>query len=208
MDPRLAATWLAGRSVSLGGQNCHWEISGAFTGEISAEQLAACGCAYVLVAHSERRQFFGETDDTARRRLVAARRAGLRPILCVGETLEQRDRGETEKVLKSQLEGALLGLEASEVLDMVLAYEPVWAIGTGRNATPEQAQSAHAFLRGVLKSRFGAAYSDACRIQYGGSVKPDNARAILGQPDIDGALVGGASLQAESFLKIIQAAGA
>jgi len=162
----------------------------------------------VLVAHSERRQYFGETDATARRRLLAAARAGLKAILCVGETLEQRDKGETERVLEGQLDGALLGLEPGEVAGLVLAYEPVWAIGTGRNATPEQAQAAHRFLRDWLKGRFGEAFAAATRIQYGGSVKPDNARILLGQPDIDGALVGGASLKADSFLGIVQAAGA
>ncbi len=206
VDLAAAQAAFAGRPISIGGQNCHWESIGAFTGEISAEMLAASGCSYVLVAHSERRQYFGETEETARKRILAAHRAGLKAILCVGETLEQRDRGEMEKVLVSQLEGGFLGLGEGDVAGLVLAYEPVWAIGTGRNATPQQAQDAHAFLRGWLKGRFGPRYAEATRIQYGGSVKPENARELLGQPDIDGALVGGASLKAASFLKIVQAA--
>ena len=199
-------TGLLGRSVSVGAQNCHWEPRGAFTGEVSAEMLAECGCAYVLVGHSERRQLFGETDATARRRLAAAARAGLRPILCVGETLEERDSGRTEAVLERQLEGALAGHSAADLPGLALAYEPVWAIGTGRNATPEQAQSAHAFIRRWLEAGLGRAAAAATRIQYGGSVKPENARALLAQADVDGALVGGASLEAASFLAIVQAA--
>ncbi|MBI5837216.1 MAG: triose-phosphate isomerase [Candidatus Eisenbacteria bacterium] len=200
-------TGLLGRPVAVGAQLCHWETRGAFTGEVSTEMLAECGCAYVLVAHSERRQFFGETDETARKRVVAAKRAGLKPILCVGEMLAERDGGQTEAVLERQLDGALLGLDAGELEGLVIAYEPVWAIGTGRTATTGQAQETHKFIRGWLKARFDARFAEATRIQYGGSVKPDNARALLGQPDVDGALVGGASLDAASFLAIAAAAG-
>jgi len=206
--PAIAAlrSALAGRPVAVGAQLCHWEVKGAYTGEVAPEMLAEAGCSYVLVAHSERRQLFGETDESARRRLAAVRRAGLRPILCVGETLAERDAGQTEAVLERQLDGALLGLEARELGGLVVAYEPVWAIGTGRNATPEQAQAAHAHIRGWLRGRFDAAFAGATRIQYGGSVKPENARVLLGQADVDGALVGGASLEAASLLAIAAAA--
>jgi triosephosphate isomerase (TIM) len=206
--PAIAAlrTALAGRPVGVGAQLCHWEAKGAFTGEVSAEILAEAGCSYVLVAHSERRQLFGETDESARKRLMAVRRAGLKPILCVGETLQERDGSQTEAVLTRQLDGALLGLSAGEVEGLVVAYEPVWAIGTGRTATPEQAQAAHRHIRGWLKGRFDGRFAEATRIQYGGSVKPDNARVLLGQPDVDGALVGGASLEAASLLAIAAAA--
>ena len=208
VDLDTVRTGFLGRAVALAGQNCHWEASGAFTGEISAEMLARAGCTYVLVAHSERRQFFGETDETACRRLKAARRAGLKPILCIGETLAERDAGRTEAVLTTQLEGAFLGLEAGELEGLILAYEPVWAIGTGRNATPEQAQAAHAFIRSEAGRLLGREFASGRRILYGGSVKPENARTLLSQPDVDGALVGGASLVAESFLGIVQAARA
>jgi triosephosphate isomerase (TIM) len=206
--PSIAAlrASLAGRPVGVGAQLCHPDAKGAFTGEVSAEMLAEAGCSYVLVAHSERRQLFGETDESARRRLIAVRRAGLKPILCVGETLAERDGNQTEAVLERQLEGALLGLDAAEIAGLVVAYEPVWAIGTGRTATTEQAQAAHKYIRGWLKGRFDGGFAAATRIQYGGSVKPDNAKVLLGQPDVDGALVGGASLEAASFLAIAAAA--
>lgn len=195
-------------SVMLGAQNSHFEGSGAFTGEVSLGMLKDVGCDYVILGHSERRQLFGEADDLINKKVQAAIASGLKVILCVGETLEERDGEKTEKVLETQLSGCLKGCTAEQLKDLVIAYEPVWAIGTGRNATPEQAQAAHAFIRGWLAAQLGAAVGDATRIQYGGSVKPDNAASLLGQPDVDGALVGGASLKADSFLAIVRAAEA
>ncbi len=191
-----------GSPVAIGAQNCHWEEKGAFTGEVSASMLAEQGARWVIVGHSERRQYFGETDATAAARATAAQRAGLEVIYCLGETLEQREAGETLAVLERQ-GTALSGLDPAR---FALAYEPVWAIGTGRNATPEQAQQAHAFLRGRLAARFGAEVAAAIPILYGGSVKPDNVASLLGQADVDGALVGGASLDVEAFSAIIRCA--
>jgi triosephosphate isomerase len=191
---------------AVAGQNLHWEHEGAFTGEISGAMLSEAGAEYVLVGHSERRQFFGETDESVNRKVGAAFAAGLVPIVCVGETLGQRDAGETLSVLDRQINDGFKALAGDQVAALVIAYEPVWAIGTGRNATPDQAQEAHAHLRGRLRQWFGAPAADACRLLYGGSVKPDNARELLAQPDIDGALVGGASLDARRFLAIAQSA--
>jgi triosephosphate isomerase (TIM) len=190
-----------GSHVGIGAQNCHWEEKGAFTGEVGPPMLAELGVRTVIVGHSERRQHFGETDRTAAARAQAAQRAGLRVIFCLGETLEQRDAGETLAVLERQ-SAALAGLEPTL---LVLAYEPVWAIGSGRNATPAQAEEAHAALRRRARELFGAEAARALRILYGGSVKPDNAAALLAQEDVDGALVGGASLDAEGFCAIIHA---
>lgn len=198
---------LADTHVGLGAQNVHPEARGAFTGELAGAMLTDVGCRYVLCGHSERRQLFGETSAYVGAKVAAAHRAGLTPILCVGETLDERERGETEAVVTEQLLAGLEGLGAEQVAATVVAYEPVWAIGTGRNATPEQAQAVHAHLRTTLASRAGEETAAAVRIQYGGSVKPDNAAALLGQADIDGALVGGASLDADSFAAIA-AAGA
>ena len=195
-----------GSGVLLGAQTMNAEASGAFTGETSAAMLKDVGCRYAIVGHSERRQLFGETDAVVNKKAAAAVAAGLGVILCVGETLEERDADRTERVLETQMAGSLAGFEAGRTADLVIAYEPVWAIGTGRNATPEQAQAAHKFLRDWLGERFGAGVASATRLQYGGSVKPDNAAALLGQPDVDGALVGGASLKADSFLAIVTAA--
>jgi triosephosphate isomerase len=193
--------------IKVGAQNMHWERSGAFTGEISPAMLRDLFVRYVVLGHSERRMLFGETDEIVNRKVRAAHEAMLRPIVCVGETLEQRERGEVEKVLGAQLRGSLAELGAKELQETVVAYEPVWAIGTGRTATAGQAQEAHAFIRRVLGEISDEATADKIRIQYGGSVKPDNARTLMSQPDIDGALVGGASLDPRSFAQVVQGAG-
>jgi triosephosphate isomerase len=196
----------AGSNVALAAQNVNPEAQGAFTGEISPPMLAELGCAYAIVGHSERRALYGESDAFVARKAAALLAHGIRPIVCVGETLEQREQGRTEAVLGAQLAGSLAGVAKERASEIVLAYEPVWAIGTGRTATPELAQQAHAFLRAQLRAAFGTA-GDEIRIQYGGSVKPDNAAALLAQADIDGALVGGASLEPESFARIVRPGG-
>ena len=192
-------------NIKVGAQNMYWERSGAFTGEISPAMLRELFVRYVVLGHSERRAMFGETDEIVNRKVRAAYEEVLRPILCVGETLEQREKGQVEKVLSSQLRGSLAGVEAKELHETVIAYEPVWAIGTGKTATAGQAQEAHAFIRQILREISDEATAEKIRIQYGGSVKPDNARTLLSQPDIDGALVGGASLDPRSFAQIVQA---
>ena len=197
---------LAGSPVMVAGQNCHWEEKGAFTGEVAAEMLAAAGCRLVIIGHSERRQYFGETDETVGRKLQAALRAGLLPIVCLGESLEQRDAGQTLDVVGRQLEAVLAVFPSEQASRLTIAYEPVWAIGTGRTATAGQAQEVHTFIRQRLADKFGPDPAGRVRIQYGGSVKPGNAAELLSQPDIDGALVGGASLQADSFGAIMRAA--
>jgi triosephosphate isomerase (TIM) len=194
-----------GTAVKVAAQNMHEEDSGAFTGEVSAPMLVELDVEAVVLGHSERRQFFNETDEALARKVAKALAAGLEPILCVGESEEARDGGETETVLERQLQVDLAGIEAGQIEDVVIAYEPIWAIGTGRTATPEQAQEACAFIRDVLRARGGAA--DRVRILYGGSVKPGNAAELLSLPDVDGALVGGASLDAEDFAAIVEAAG-
>jgi triosephosphate isomerase len=194
---------LEGSSVALAAQDCFWEDQGAWTGEVSAKLLADVGCAYVIVGHSERRQHFGELDAAVNLKARAVLRHGMRPIVCVGETLAEREAGETFGRIGAQLDGGLAEFTAADLRSSVLAYEPVWAIGTGRVATTAQAQEVHAFIRGRLRERFGAV-ADEVRIQYGGSVKADNAAGLLGQPDIDGALVGGASLKADDFLAIVK----
>jgi triosephosphate isomerase (TIM) len=193
-------------NIKVGAQNMYWEKSGAFTGEISAPLLRDLFVHYVVLGHSERRTLFGETDEMVNRKVRAALEAKLRPIVCVGETLDQRDKGNVEKILSSQLRGSLAGVKPKELQDTVIAYEPVWAIGTGRNATPQQAQEAHAFIRHTLREIADATTADRIRIQYGGSVKPENARELMSRPDIDGALVGGASLDPRSFAQIVKAA--
>ncbi len=198
---------LQGSPVALSAQNVHPEPQGAFTGESSVGMLAELGCAYTIVGHSERRALFGETDAFVARKVAALQHGGLTPILCVGETLAEREAGRTHEVLSRQLAGSLAELDRAAARRLVLAYEPVWAIGTGRTATPELAQEAHAFLRAELERLLGGVAAEI-RIQYGGSVKPDNAAALLAQPDIDGALVGGASLDLESFLAIIRSGAA
>jgi triosephosphate isomerase (TIM) len=194
------------QSIRVGAQNMHWERNGAFTGEISAALLRDLFVHYVVLGHSERRRLFGETDEIVNKKVRAAHEATLRPIVCVGETLEQRDRGNVEKILSIQLRGSLKDLTEKELQETVIAYEPVWAIGTGRNASPQQAQEAHAFIRHTLGKMSDEATAERIRIQYGGSVKPENARDLLSQPDIDGALVGGASLDPRSFAQIVKAA--
>jgi triosephosphate isomerase len=197
---------IEGSHLSLGAQNLYWESTGAWTGEVSAEMVVDAGANFAIIGHSERRQHFGETNESVRRRLAAAVRVGLIPILCVGETQDEREIGATQDIVERQLLEALNGRTADEVRRMVIAYEPVWAIGTGRNATPYDANAVHKHIRGVLKRKFGNGVGDVVRVQYGGSVKPDNIEEFLAQSDIDGALVGGASLKADHFLQIVRAA--
>ena len=192
-------------NLKLAAQNCYWEASGAFTGEVSAPMLKELGCAYVILGHSERRQFFGETDAGVNKRAKAALANGLRPIVCVGETLQHREAGMTQAVIIEQIEGSLAGFTKDGMLETVIAYEPVWAIGTGKTATTAQAQEVHAAIRALLRELCGAT-ADQIRIQYGGSVKPDNAAELMAQPDVDGALVGGASLKAADFSQIVKGA--
>jgi triosephosphate isomerase len=196
-----------GSAVALGGQNCHFEKEGAFTGEVSPQMLLDAGCGYVIVGHSERRHGLGETDDVLNKKAKAALVTGLSVIFCVGELLAEREANQTEAVLDRQLTAGLAGLPAEQMAKLVIAYEPVWAIGTGKVATTEQAQAAHAFIRRRIRSAFGENVASSLLIQYGGSVKPDNVAGLLSQPDIDGALVGGASLKADQFLAIVAAAG-
>ena len=190
---------LAGSPVALGGQNLHWENEGAFTGEVSAPMLVSSGCRYVIIGHSERRQYFGETDETVNRKTRSATKAGLVPVVCVGETEAQRDAGQTFSVLDNQIKIGLKGLSLSDLAELVIAYEPVWAIGTGKTASGEQAQEVHRFLRELIEKIFSIDLANSVRILYGGSVKPDNAAALMAMADIDGALVGGASLKAENL---------
>jgi triosephosphate isomerase len=197
---------LAGSNVALAAQNVHPEKQGAFTGEVAPGMLVELGCRYGIVGHSERRALFGESDAFVASKAAALLAHGIRPIVCVGETLEQREQGRTSAVVSGQLDGSLASIPAEKAEEIVIAYEPVWAIGTGKTATPELAQEVHALIRARLRSRFGAV-GDRIRIQYGGSVKPDNAAALLSQPDIDGALVGGASLEPDSFARIIRPEG-
>lgn len=191
-------------NLILGAQNLYWEEAGAFTGEVAPAMLTACGCQYVLIGHSERRHVFGETDAEVAKKVRAALDAGLRPIVCVGELLEQWESGQTEQVVKEQLEVGLGKVEQAEAATIVVAYEPVWAIGTGKASTAEDAEGMAAFIRGVLENLFGEETAQAIRIQYGGSVKPENVAGYLGQPNIDGALVGGASLKADVFTELVK----
>ncbi len=197
---------LEGSPVATCGQNCHFETSGAWTGEVSAPMLADAGASWVIVGHSERRQFFGDTSESVGKKARAVLAAGLGAIVCVGELLAERDAGRTLSVVDDQLAGGLAGIDTAGATKIVIAYEPVWAIGTGRTATPAQAQEVHAHIRKWLGERFGAAIADTIRIQYGGSVKPSNAEALMSENDIDGALVGGASLEAADFIAIVKAA--
>jgi triosephosphate isomerase (TIM) len=200
-----AADALAGTRIELAAQNCHWEAQGAFTGEVSPRMLSDACVTHCIVGHSERRQLFGETDEGVRKKTVALLGAGLLPIVCVGETLAEREAGRTLEVVSRQVRGALQGVAAADVARLTLAYEPVWAIGTGKTATTAQAQEVHAALRTLLRELAGGA-ADEVRIQYGGSVKPDNAAELMAQPDVDGALVGGASLKAADFSQIVKGA--
>ena len=192
-----------GSQVAVGAQNMHWEKEGAYTGEVSAGMLLASGCTHVIIGHSERRQYFGETDDSVNHKLKAALVAGLIPIVCVGEVLQEREAGLTEDVLRRQCLRAFSGLSGERAAPLVVAYEPVWAIGTGKTATPQIAAQAHAVIRQEAGKAFGKEMSDWMRILYGGSVKPENAKALMLEPEIDGALVGGASLDAKSFAAIV-----
>jgi triosephosphate isomerase len=199
------AAALRGTGLELAAQNVHWEAQGAFTGEISAAMLVDAGCAHCIVGHSERRQLFGETDEGVRKKVGALLAAKLAPIVCVGETLAEREANRTLEVVERQVRGALQGLSGEQLGAVTVAYEPVWAIGTGKTATSAQAQEVHAAIRGLLR-QLGGGVADQIRIQYGGSVKPDNAAELLSQPDVDGALVGGASLKAKDFLAIVKGA--
>ncbi len=201
-----AADLLAGSPIELGAQNLYAAADGAFTGEVNAAMLTDVGCRFVILGHSERRQLTGETDDSVSKKLHAALAGNLVPIVCVGETQQQREAGETEAVVETQVRGSLAGLDEPRAAGIVLAYEPVWAIGTGLTATPEQAESVHALIRKLLGDLYTPDVAAQIRIQYGGSVKPSNAAELLGQKNIDGALVGGASLQAADFLAIVRAA--
>ncbi len=195
---------LKGSSIHLAGQNLFWEEKGAFTGEISPVMLKEINCRYAIIGHSERRQYFGETDETVNRRIKAALRYDLKVIFCIGETLREREGGKTFSVIERQVEGGLKDLGEKEARDIVVAYEPVWAIGTGKTATPQQAQEAHRFIRQKIEKLYSGGISEGIRIQYGGSVTPENCKGLMDQEDIDGALVGGASLSAESFSRIVR----
>jgi len=194
---------LKGSSVRLGAQDCHWEAQGAFTGEVSTGMLKEAGCQVVIIGHSERRKLFGETDEAVNKKLSAALKAGLTPIVCVGETLEERESQKTWRVLETQLAGGLKGFAPADLSKVVVAYEPVWAIGTGKTASPAQAQEAHLFIRAQLEKLYGKAFAGGVRILYGGSVTAENVDTLMTQPDVDGALVGGASLKKDSFLRIM-----
>ena len=197
---------LSGSAVPSGAQDCYFEAPGAFTGEVAVEMLKDCGCRYVILGHSERRHVLGETDEIINRKARTAISGGLHVVLCVGELLNERQAGQTEAVLDRQMQGGLSGVSEADAANVVIAYEPVWAIGTGVTATPEQAESAHEHLRNWLASRYTPAFSQRVRVLYGGSVKADNAETLLGQANVDGALVGGASLKASTFVPIIEAA--
>jgi triosephosphate isomerase (TIM) len=200
------ANILKGSNIRLGAQNCHQKNDGAFTGEIAAPMLKDIGCRHVILGHSERRHIFGETDAVINLKIQAALAAGLDPIICVGETLDERQAQRTEEVVGHQINTALEGMAESAFPRLTVAYEPVWAIGTGVNASPAQAQEVHKFLRAQVAAKFGRAIAEALRIQYGGSVKADNAKELMSQPDVDGALVGGAALKVDSFVAIVRAA--
>ena len=193
-------------AIKLGAQNMYFENEGAYTGEISAQMLKSAGCEFVILGHSERRAIFNESDSLINKKIKKAISSGLKPIFCVGESLEQREKGVTKDIIKTQVTEGLKDISAEEIKTLIIAYEPVWAIGTGKNATPEQAQEVHKFIRSLIKEKYSDEDAENMIIQYGGSVKPDNAKDLLSQKDIDGALVGGASLKADSFLGIIRAA--
>jgi len=195
----------AGSVVKVGAQNMYFEESGAYTGEISADMLKSVGAEYVILGHSERRTIFGESDETINKKMKKALEAGLKPIFCIGETLEERESGTMKSVIAKQVKGGLAGIPERDLAEIIVAYEPVWAIGTGKTASPDQAQEVHAYIRGMLKDMYSEAAAEAMTIQYGGSVKPDNAKELMGMKDIDGALVGGACLKADSFAGIITA---
>lgn len=193
-------------NIALGAQDCYWQDEGAFTGEVSPRMVKDTGCQYVIIGHSERRQFFGETNETVNKKVKAALMQGLTPIMCVGEMLAEREKGETFKVLEDHVQNGLKEIGAEDILKIVIAYEPVWAIGTGKTATPAQAQEAQKYIRDLLRKMYNNDVAESVRIQYGGSVKPDNITELMRQPDVDGALVGGASLTAASFTEIVKKA--
>jgi triosephosphate isomerase len=199
------ANALNNSSIGVSAQDLYWENSGAFTGEISAEMIVDSGCSYVIVGHSERRQFFGETNQSVNQKVKAALEGGLVPIICVGEMLEDRESGKTKKVVTNQLVDGIDGLSKTDILRTIIAYEPVWAIGTGKTASPDQAQEVHSLIRSVIATSYSDQIAESVRIQYGGSVNPSNAAELLSKPDVDGALVGGASLDADSFAEIVRA---
>ena len=194
---------IAGTNIHLSAQNCYWEEEGAFTGEIAPGMLVDTGCSHVIIGHSERRQYFGETDATVNKKIKAALAAGLVALFCIGETLAEREAERTFDVLQTQVTGGLVGISAADLSRVIIAYEPVWAIGTGKTASDAQAQEVHAFIRGLVAKQYNQESADAIRILYGGSVKPDNVKGLMSQTDIDGALVGGASLKADSFAAIV-----
>ncbi|HET54294.1 MAG TPA: triose-phosphate isomerase [Ignavibacteria bacterium] len=198
-----AVTVVKGSSIKVGAQNMHYESDGAFTGEISADMLKSVGCEYVILGHSERRTLFGESDEMINKKVKKALSSGLKPIFCVGETLEERESNLTEKVVDNQVKNGLSGISEAELSELIIAYEPVWAIGTGKTASPKQAQEVHKFIRNLISKLYSNNLADNLVIQYGGSVKPDNAEELFSQPDIDGGLIGGASLKADSFISIV-----
>ena len=195
---------IKGSVINLGGQNLHWKAEGAFTGEISGDMLKSAGCSFVIIGHSERRQFFGETDESVNKKITAALSSGLKPVFCIGESEAERDSNLTFSVLDKQVQAGLRGFVSDDLKDLVLAYEPIWAIGTGKTATSEQAQEVHTFLRASIAKQFDDALAQSMRILYGGSVKPANVAELMSMPDIDGALVGGASLDPETFSQIVK----
>lgn len=201
-----ASAMIKGSIIKLGAQNLHQEKNGAFTGEISAQMLISSGCEFAIIGHSERRAIFGETDELINKKINQAIKNNLKPIFCVGELLEQREKNITEQVIETQVLEGLKGFSQEVLSNLIIAYEPVWAIGTGKTATPHQAEEVHVFIRNLIKDKFSSDFADKLRILYGGSVKPDNSKALLSQKNIDGALVGGACLNADSFLSIIKSA--
>jgi len=204
IDLAVAIPAAKGSNVAVGAQDLHWEKEGAYTGEVSPGMLVDIGCTHVIIGHSERRQYFGETDDVVNRKLKAALEAGLTPIVCVGEVLEEREAGSTEDVLRRQCLRAFNTISAKKAVKLIIAYEPVWAIGTGKTATPQLASEAHLVIRGEAAKTFGQEFADALRILYGGSVKPENVKALMAEEELDGALVGGASLDPKSFAAIVK----
>ena len=203
VDLPTVAKLLVGTNIALGAQSIHWAPKGAFTGEVSADMLQSVGVTYALVGHSERRQYFGETDETVNKRAKAALAANITPIICVGETLEQRESGVTDVIVSKQTVAALAGIEAGDVKRLVIAYEPIWAIGTGKTATADDANGTIATIRNAVKGVYGEAVAEAVRIQYGGSMNPKNASELMAMPQIDGGLIGGASLKSEDFSKVV-----
>jgi triosephosphate isomerase len=201
---KSVADVLKGTNVKVGAQDMYWETSGAYTGEVSGEMLLEAGAEYVIIGHSERRQYFGETNETVNKKLKKALAIGLKPIVCIGETLADRESGATEAVVEKQVREGFVGLTAEEMKGTIIAYEPVWAIGTGKTATAEQAEAVHAFVRNLVSQLWDKETADAVVIQYGGSMKPENVASLLAQPDIDGGLIGGAALKADSFEKLVK----